>query len=184
MLQPGRKNKKQNSGKRKEKNKMKALDLEKNPLLTIFWAAILAVVIAVAVVGFGYVLGLFGEAAQVANEEFGPKAALTKYEWFIDQAAMIKKMDQDIGLFEERVKNVDSQYATYGEDRAKWPPHIQTQFNSERQQAREDLLAVITQRNGLVREYNAASVKFNWTPFQTRPDKPTQSFFEYRQKAG
>jgi hypothetical protein len=56
---------------------------------------------------------------------------------------------------------------------------IQTQYNQAKQQARDDLIAVASQRNNLVREYNAASEKFNWKPFLTRPDKPKDRFDDY-----
>lgn len=127
----------------------------------------------------GYALGWFGEAARVAQDEFGAQAALEKYEWFIDQAKAITKMDQDIAIFENRVSAVDSQYASYGKDRSKWSISIQAQYNQAKQQARDDLTAVVSQRNGLVRGYNAASEKFNWKPFQSKPDKPRETFFDY-----
>lgn len=144
----------------------------------VFFA--IAVVVVVSVIGYG--LGWFSEAARVAQEEFGPRAALQKYEWFINQAASIEKMDKDVVMFDGRVKSVDAQYKTYGDDRAKWPPHIAIQFNRERQQAREDLIAVASQRNNLVREYNSASEKFNWKLFQSRPDKPKERFHDYEVK--
>jgi len=146
----------------------------------IFWKIFFTVLgIALVISVFGYFLGWFGEAAKIAQDEFGAKTALTKYEWFIDQANRIEKMDKDISLFEARAKGVDIQYKGYGEDMAQWPPHIQVQFNRERQQAREDLLAMASQRNNLIKEYNASSEKFNWRPFQTRPDRPKERFHEY-----
>ncbi len=152
---------------------------EKGPW-SITWKVILFVVAFSVVVGvIGYGFGWFGEAAVVAQQEFGPKAALEKYEWFIDQNARIKKMDQDIVMFEKRGSSVDEQYKSYGDDRSKWPPHIQVQFNRERQQAREDLIAVASQRNNLAREYNASSSKFNWAPFKTKPNPPKENFEEY-----
>ncbi|HAT74055.1 MAG TPA: hypothetical protein DCS08_03550 [Candidatus Moranbacteria bacterium] len=152
---------------------------ENGPMAIMFkvFFAVLAFLLVVSAVG--YFLSWFGEAAKVAQEEFGAKAALTKYEWFIDQANAIEKMDKDVGLFETRIKSVDDQYKGYGEDMAKWPPHIQMQYNGERQQARDDLIAVASQRNNLVKEYNSSSEKFNWKPFQTRPDKPKERFHEY-----
>jgi hypothetical protein len=138
---------------------------------------LMALSVIVGIIGYG--LGWFGEAAQVAQQEFGPKAALTKYQWFIDQQNAIQKMDQDVRMYEARVKKVDDQYATYGTDRSKWPPDVRVQYNHENQQAREDLLAIASQRNNLVKEYNADSEKFNWSPFQTRPDKPRQNIDEY-----
>ena len=73
---------------------------------------------------------------------------------------------------------MDEQYAAYFTDKAKWAPHIQAEYNSARQQVRDDLVAVKSQRNTLAREYNAASEKFNWAPFQTNVDKPREKFQE------
>jgi hypothetical protein len=144
------------------------------------WNALSILLMAVIVLSvIGYVFGWFGEAAQVAQEEFGPQAALEKYEWFIDQSGRIEKMDQDVRIFEARATGVESQYSSYGADKASWPLNIQTQYNQQMQTARDDLLAVTSQRNSLVREYNAASEKFNWSPFQTDPNKPGEKFFEY-----
>ncbi|MDP1690147.1 MAG: hypothetical protein Q8L52_03030 [bacterium] len=144
------------------------------------WSLWVMLVIAFVVISAtGYALGWFGEAAQVARDEFGPKAALEKYSWFIDQANRIEKMDQDLKIFEGRAQKVQEQYQGYGKDMAKWPPHIQVQYNQAAQQVRDDLAALASQRNNLVREYNAASEKFNWSPFQTRPDKPKERFHSY-----
>ena len=153
--------------------------VEKGPM-AIFLKVFLVILAVSLIVGVtGYIIGWFGEAGKVVQEEFGAKAALGKYEWFINQANGIEKMDQDIKLFQGRIKGVDSQYLAYGKDMAKWPPHIQVQYNKERQQAREDLLAVASQRNNLVKEYNSASEKFNWKLFQTDPRKPKERFHEY-----
>lgn len=141
----------------------------------IFLGLLVVIVIAS---GVGYALGWFGEAAQVAQEQYGPRASLQKYEWFVDQASRIEKMDKDVQLYEDRVARVDAQYVGYGQDKTKWPPDVRVQYNHARQQASDDLVAVVSQRNNLVREYNAASEKFNWSPFQTRPDKPHERYFE------
>ncbi|GEM_PF-2230337 len=124
-------------------------------------------------------LGWFGEAAQVTHDEFGPKAALEKYSWFIDQANAIKKMDQDVKMFEDRVAKVEENYVAYGADKSKWVPDVRLQYNHERGTARDDLVGVASQRNNLVKDYNAASRKFNWSPFQTNPDKPAEYLQEY-----
>ncbi|MCK5416043.1 hypothetical protein KAI92_01295 [Candidatus Parcubacteria bacterium] len=146
----------------------------------ILWKVFLLIVCISVVLGVtGYIFGWFGEAAKVAQNEFGPERALQKYEWFIDQANAIEKMDQDVILFRGRVGTVTKKYQGYGDDMILWPPHIQAQFNKEKQQADEDLLSVASQRNNLVKEYNAQSGKFNWTPFQTRTDKPVEQFHKY-----
>jgi len=153
---------------------------ERGPF-AIFWkagAGLLLIACVLAVVG--NVLGWCGEAAQVAHDEFGPRAALAKYEWFKEQSTAIKKMDQDIVLFEHRIKGVDLQYAPYGTDRSKWPLDVRLQYNHDRSQGRDDLVAVASQRNNLVKDYNAAGSKFNWKPFATSPDCPQLVFQEYR----
>jgi len=146
----------------------------------LLWKVFLLMLTASIVLGItGYALGWFGEAAQVAKEEFGPRAMLDKYEWFINQANSVEKMDRDVTLYENRVKSIEQQYAGYGKNMAQWPPHIQVQYNREKQQAREDLIAVASQRNNLVRDYNSQSEKFNWKLFQTDPRKPKERFHEY-----
>jgi hypothetical protein len=137
----------------------------------------LFVAISIVISVTGYALGWFGEAANVAQKEFGATAALHKYEWFIDQSTRIGKMDQDIDLFKSRVTEVKTRYATYGEPKD-WMLDVRVQYNAEIKTATEDLVAVISQRNNIVRDYNAASSKFNWTPFKTRPDAPQVRYEE------
>lgn len=135
------------------------------------------VVIFVALTILGISLNWFGEAVEVAQDEFGPKAALEKYEWFIDQAQDIEKMDRDVELFTHKLNQVDSTYLDYGKKKD-WDMTTRVTYNNDKKQAQNDLLAVKSQRNGLVREYNAASDKFNWKPFQTKPDKPKKRYYE------
>jgi len=143
-------------------------------VMTIFFFVI--VIGGLGIVGSA--LGWFSEAAQVASEEFAPRAALDKYEWFIDQAKAIDKMDEDIAIFRQRQTSVKDQYAGYGDDMSKWQPHIQAQYNKDLGQARDDLTAIVSQRNNLVREYNAASAKFNWSLFETKNNQPNQTYEE------
>lgn len=143
-----------------------------------FGAAVLILVFLLSAVAYG--LGWIGSAADVTKQEFGPQAALEKYEWFIDQANAIRKADTDVKLFEQRRSDVEKQYAnTYGEDRSKWAPSTRALYSRAAETTRDDLVAVVSNRNNLVKEYNAQSEKFNWAPFQTRPDVPPRSFFEY-----
>jgi hypothetical protein len=137
----------------------------------------------IAVVALGGIvtraLGWWGEAADVAQTEFGPKAMLKKYEWFVDQASRIDKMDADVALYTKRVVGVADQYvSTFGADKTAWSPAVQMQYNSERTQARDDLMAIVSQRNNLVREYNAQSEKFNWSGFNTKADRPKPRYEE------
>ena len=142
----------------------------------VFWI-LLSIIVLISITS--YIFGWFGEGAKVVKDEFGPKAALTKYEWFIDQANHIKKAKTDIEVFEKRVQSIDAQYKAYGEDLSKWPPHIQVQYNREKQTAREDLAGIVSNHNRLVKEYNTESGKFNWAPFNTYEDKPNEQIDEY-----
>lgn len=137
----------------------------------------LFVVISVAVSIMGYTLGWFGEAASVAQKEFGATAALQKYEWFVDQSGRIQKMDQDVNLFTDRIVQIKTQYTAYG-DPKDWTPDTRVQYNMEIRTASQDLIAVVSQRNNLVREYNAASMKFNWAPFQSKANLPATRYDE------
>lgn len=140
----------------------------------ILFIVLLAVVLSVA----GWVLGWFSKAGQVAQQQFGPDAMLKKYEWFKEQSAAIKKMEADIDMFKQREQKVKEQYAGYGDDMTKWPPDVRVQYNHAAEQSRDDRLAVTSQRNNLVRDYNAASSKFNWEPFLKNADRPDQSYKE------
>jgi len=147
---------------------------------SLFKLGLGAMLLIAALGAVAYGLGWIGSAAVVVKEEFGPEAALRKYEWFIDQSSAIKKADADIVLFEQRRANVETQFvATYGADKTKWILSVQAQYNQQAGAARDDLLAVVSNRNGIVRDYNAQSEKFNWAPFMTRTDLPPQSYVEY-----
>jgi hypothetical protein len=147
--------------------------------LVKFIVGLMLVGAVISLIGWG--LGWFSEAGKVAKEEFGPQAALEKYQWFISQANAIDKMNTDIGNFEKRVTAVEKQYVgSYGTDKTKWTPDVRVLYNRENQLARDDLLAVVTQRNNLVKEYNAQSQKFNWAPFRTRSDMPSEQLQEYK----
>lgn len=139
---------------------------------------IILLIVGLSIMGgvIGYSKGWFEEAGKVAQEEFGPKAAMEKYEWFIEQVNAIEKMDVDITLYTRRLNNVEEEFKSYGTDKSKWPPHIQISYNQRRQEAEDDVTAIVAQRNNLVKDYNAASSKFNWEPFKTEPNKPIVSF--------
>jgi len=139
----------------------------------------LFVLFAIIITPIGWAAGWFSEAATLAREEFGPRAMLEKYEWFKDQAPRIDKMKADIAMFESRKTGVTEKYAGYGEKMSEWPPHIQAEFNREASQARDDLIAIVSQHNTLVREYVTQSSKFNWALFRTRTDMPPETYEEY-----
>lgn len=129
-----------------------------------------------------WVLSFASSAGKVVSDEFSPEAMLKKYQWFLDQSNGIEKMDKDIVLYEQRRADVEKRYAVYGSDPSKWSVAIQVQYNHDAKIAKDDLVAIVSQRNNLVKEYNAQSEKFNWALFKDRPDLPSRSYFNYTVK--
>lgn len=103
-----------------------------------------------------YTLGWFGEGATVVQQEFGPRKSLIKYEWFVDQSNAIKARENDISLYEDRIKSLEDQYKDV--QRKDWPRDDREGHN----QQKAELAGIKASYNDLVREYNANSQKFNW----------------------
>jgi len=110
--------------------------------------------IVVGVVGYG--LGWFQEAAQVAKEEFGPRAMLQKYEWFKDAAAQLNKKQADIKVYQSRLSSMKSDYE--GTKRKDWDRTDKEQFSLWQ----TEVAGVTASYNGLAAKYNAQMAKFNW----------------------
>lgn len=121
-------------------------------LKTIFLFLMLGIVVA----AIGYPLGWFGEAARVAQDEFGPKAALAKYEWFKTAAAELDKKQADIKVYAGRMKALEEAYA--GKSRSEWPREDREQWNVWS----SEVAGVKASYNSLAAEYNAAMAKWNW----------------------
>ena len=106
--------------------------------------------------GIGYVFGWFGETAKVAQDEFGPKAMLTKYSWFKDAAAQLDKKQADIKVYEGRLTQLEASYE--GVPRSRWAREDREQYNTWS----SEVAGVKASYNSLAAEYNAAMAKFNW----------------------
>lgn len=135
---------------------------------------ILALVALFVLVLAGNALGLFGDSVQVAREEFGPRPALQKYEWFKDAANQIKAKQQDIQNYTSVLKTMDEDWK--GVEKKDWPREI----NQEYSQRKSELAGLITAYNSLIAEYTAASEKFNWSPFEDKVDSPPKNFEAYK----
>ena len=129
---------------------------EKGPLSLMLKAVFGIFLLAAVVGGLGYAFGWFGEAAQVAQDEFGPKAMLKKYEWFKDAAAQLEKKQADIAVYDGRLKAMASGYT--GLARQNWPREDREQYNVWT----SEVAGVKASYNQLAAEYNAAMAKFNW----------------------
>ena len=133
---------------------------EKGPMAIFMKVFLLIVVMSVLISGTGYVFGWFGEAAGVARDEFGPKAALRKYEWFKDAAAQLQAKKKSIEVYEVRAKTLRDDYE--GVARKDWDRTDKEQVN----QWTVEVAGLKASYNSLAAEYNSASSKFNWSAFE------------------
>ena len=130
-------------------------------LILVFLLSMMALGAIVGIVGF--VGGWFSEAAVVAQEEFGPREALRKYEWFKDAAAQLDKKQADIAIYEDQLAEIKIEIDAGNADRID---------KENRNQWRRELAGIKASYNGLAAEYNANSEKFNWEWFYTElPDQ-------------
>jgi hypothetical protein len=131
-------------------------DLGDNPVKTTIkiglWVLVVVTVLGVA----ASMLGVFGETAQVAREEFGPRAALQKYEWFKDAVSTLDEKKATLAAFEQREKEHLAAYE--GVPRVDWPRDARQQFSQWRTE-RSGIAAIY---NSLAAEFNAAHAKINW----------------------
>lgn len=110
--------------------------------------------IVLSIIGYG--LGWFGEAAKVAQEQFGSQAMLTKYELFKDEAAQLDKKQADITVYEGRIKAMNETYKDL--PRQKWPREDREQYNVWA----SEVAGVKASFNSLAADYNAQMAKFNY----------------------
>jgi hypothetical protein len=115
---------------------------------------ILLILFVLTLIGKG--CGWFGEAEQVAREEFGPRELLRKYEWFKDAAAMLDKKQADVAVYDGRLKSIIETYT--GMSRSQWPREDREQYNIWS----SEVAGIKASYNMLAAEYNANMAKFNW----------------------
>jgi hypothetical protein len=96
------------------------------------------------------------EAREVAHEEYGPRAALRKYEWFKDAAAALDNKQANIKVYQKRLDNMIDDYD--GTKRRNWDRTDKEQFN----QWESELVGLKASYNKLSAEYNANMAKINW----------------------
>ena len=127
-------------------------------------------VLVIGLVGVGFAvlatsLSFCGEAAEVAQEEFGPRAALEKYERFKDTAATLGKKRADIGVLAGKLTSIEKDYE--GISKREWPRLDRQQYR----QWQSELAGLKMSYNRLASEYNADMAKFNHR-FANRGDLP------------
>lgn len=132
---------------------------EKGPLqiaLRVFFAVLLFGLITTP---FCFAQSWCNEAATVAKEEFGPRNALKKYEWFKNASAELDKKLADINVYEQRIEQMQKDYD--GTSRKDWDRLDKEQFN----QWYGEVAGVKASYNSLAAEWNSQISKFNWRPF-------------------
>ncbi len=129
---------------------------EKGPLSFILKVIALFVIVGVVTTLIGIPMGWFNEAAKVTQQEFGPQAMLTKYEWFKDAAAQLEKKKADISVYEGRLTSMAEGYK--GVERQKWARDDREQYNVWS----SEVAGVKASYNSLAADYNAQMAKFNW----------------------
>lgn len=123
--------------------------------LVFRWVLILIIASAV-LSSLGYLLGWFGEAATVAQQQFGPTALLKKYEWFKDAAAQLDALDANIRVYDARRKAMADAYTDV--PRIRWPREDKAEWNL----IIAEVAGVKARYNGLAAEYNSQMAKFNY----------------------
>jgi len=108
------------------------------------------------VIAGGYALSTCNEAATVAQQEFGPSAALKKYDWLKEAHAQLDKKRADIQVYEARNKAMIDSYN--GAPRNKWSREDREQYNVWQ----SELAGIKASYNDLAATYNAKMAEVNW----------------------
>lgn len=134
---------------------------QKGPLSLGIKIIFLVFLLSCVIGGLGYVAGWFGETAQVAQEEFGPRALLKKYEHFKDMSA---QLDAKLATIDSYQKGLDDEKAQMVDRDGKaipiveWPRDQRESFN----QRATEIRGLKASFNNLAAEYNADMAKFNY----------------------
>lgn len=124
---------------------------------SLLWKIIVVGVLLSLIFGvIGMVCGTVQEAADVAHEEFGPRALLKKYEWFKNAAASCEKQQANIKVLKSKIDTMNADYE--GTKRKDWD-RIDKQTMS---QWKSEYAGLKANYNDVASRYNAQMSKFNW----------------------
>ncbi len=120
------------------------------------------------------------DGVETAHKEFDPSAMLKKYEWFKNQSQFILKAQKDIENLKSE-SNIRQEFeADNGKNHSAWSPIVQNSYQNVLEQNRQQRLALVSNTNKLIADYNAQSAKFTWDKFLTRDDLPPQTFSDVK----
>lgn len=122
------------------------------------FAVVIILLVVLSIVG--YALGWIGEAADVAQEQFGARNAVRQYEWFKNQYELIQAADQKIAQTEAQLKQLKEDL---GPDRKEWSMFDAQEYD----RLSSVLLGQRNYRQTLVADYNAHSKMANRSVFRT-----------------
>lgn len=111
------------------------------------------------VIGFGK--RVVKEAADVAVEEFGPRAAVTKYEWFKDTYAALEAQKANIAAMDSQMAGIKKDMVDKNGKAlpmSAWPRDMREDYS----QARTEVVGLKHAFNSLAAQYNANHAKLNW----------------------
>jgi hypothetical protein len=106
--------------------------------------------------GCSFISTWLDESQTVAKEEFSPRAALEKYEWFKEASAQLDKKKSDIAIAQTNLQSIEDAYQ--GTSRKNWNSDDRTEYN----QLQAELSGIKASFNDLAAEYNANMAKFNY----------------------
>ena len=131
----------------------------------------LVAVLCALIGGIGYAFGWFGEAAKVAQDEFGPRAMLDKYTLLKDMHAQLDKKKADIQIGELRLAKMEEAYK--GVARGQWPRDEREAYN----QKEAELSGMKMSYNDLAAQYNAkmAEVHYRFANVGELPQGATET---------
>jgi len=129
---------------------------KKGPIALGCSLIVILTVLTVAVGLIGYGCGWFSEAGQVAQEEFGPRALLEKYEWFKDTLATLESKLANIQIVSQRLTQFESDFEDIS--RPDWDRFARQEY----QQLQSELAGIVMSYNNLADNYNANMAKFNY----------------------
>ena len=113
--------------------------------------------LALMCVSAGGTLIACDEAAQVAQEELGPRALLKKYEWCKEAHAQLDKKQADIKVYQASLKRISDQYKDV--PRRKWAADDRDDYNMRS----TELAGIVASYNDLAAQYNAKMAEVNWS---------------------
>jgi hypothetical protein len=140
----------------------------KKQTLETFFKLFFALVIFIVFVG---IFMTISEGIKVGKDEFGPKIALVKYEWFKDASFQLDAKIQNLKTYKQRIDNMEESYSLIS--RNKWNRTDSDTYN----QWITEYSGISANYNNLVAEYNSNSNKFNWKIFETENNEKLQKFY-------